>query len=429
MNFTCLLLRGPISVVSMLIVQKYGGTSVGNIGRIQAVAKRVIESKKQGHDVVVVVSAMSGETNRLVSLAQQITDNPSNREMDLLLSTGEQVTISLLGLALQQLGQSSRSYLGSQVKILTDDAHTKARIRTIDVQKIQDDIKEGHVVVVAGFQGVTDAGDITTLGRGGSDTTAVAIAAAAKADICEIYTDVDGVYTADPRICPNARKLKKVYHEEMLELASLGTKVLQIRSVEMAANHNVRLVVRSSFNNNPGTELVQEGEVMEDIVVSGIALDESEAKVAIRNVPDQPGISMKIFGAIAEANINVDMIIQNTSQKGLADLSFTVPKSELQRSQEIIESLKDTLNYSQIDTETAVAKVSIVGVGMRSHAGVAAKAFQILAQNKINIDMISTSEIKISVVVAEKDGKKAVQLLHDGFELGEDSIQEERYGS
>ncbi len=400
-----------------LIVQKYGGTSVGDVERIKNVAKRIIETKKNGNDVVVVVSAMSGETNRLVGLSRQVTSSPSGPELDLLLSTGEQVTISLLGLAIQEMGFPSKSFLGSQVKILTDTVHTKARIRNIDASKIQSELELGSVVIIAGFQGVTEEGHITTLGRGGSDTTAVAIAAAIKADLCEIYSDVDGVYTADPNICSKARKLSNISHEEMLELASLGSKVLQIRSVEIAANHNVNLVVRSSFNNNEGTLLTEEEPDMEKIVVSGVALDMSEAKVAIRDVPDQPGVSMQVFGAIAESGINVDMIIQNTGVDGKADLSFTVPTDDLEKSNQIITSLKKKLNFTEIESDTGIAKVSIVGVGMRSHAGVAARAFAILADNNINIDMISTSEIKISIIVKKDDGKKAMQLLHDGFEL------------
>ncbi len=400
-----------------LIVQKFGGTSVGSVERIRAVAERVIRSQKAGNQVVVVVSAMSGETNRLIDLAQHISEDPAGPEMDLLLATGEQVTIALLGLALQDLGQACVSYTGHQVKILTDNKYNKARIQSIDATKIHNDLKIGRVVVIAGFQGVTEDGRITTLGRGGSDTTAVAIAGALKADLCEIYTDVDGVYTADPRVCPNARKLKKISHDEMLELASLGSKVLQIRSVELAANHHVNLVVRSSFNENEGTLLTKEEAHMEKIVVSGVALDENDAKLAIRDVPDQPGISMQVFGAIADANINVDMIIQNTGADGKADLSFTVPKGELAKATKIIESLKDKLKFSAIETDENIAKVSIVGIGMRSHAGVAAKAFAILAQNNINIDMISTSEIKISVVVDKEHGKDAMRVLHDGFEL------------
>lgn len=399
-------------------MQKYGGTSVANTERILAVARRVIETKKQGHDVVVVVSAMAGETNRLIDLAKQLTPTPSAREMDQLVATGEQVTIALMSLALQSLGQPARSFLGAQVKILTDNVHTKARIQSIDADTIFSSLKNGEVVVVAGFQGVTPDGSITTLGRGGSDTTAVAIAAAIKADLCEIYTDVDGVYTMDPRICPKAKKLHRISYEEMLELASLGAKVLQIRSVEFAAKYRVNLVVRSSFNHNEGTLVTHEESNMENIVVSGIALDESEAKLAIRDVPDQPGISKQVFGAIAEANINVDMIIQNTGSDGLADLSFTVPAVDLATSKKIVTALKDRLKFSRIDADPNIAKVSIVGVGMRSHAGVAAKAFALLAENQINIDMISTSEIKISLVVKKEHGKLAARVLHDGFSLG-----------
>lgn len=402
----------------MLIVQKYGGTSVGDPERIMNVARRVLRTKQAGHDVVVILSAMAGETNRLVALAKQMTPEPSGREMDQLLATGEQVTVALLSLALQQLGQASRSYLGSQVKIITDNSHTKARIQSIDASNIFKAIKDGEVVVIAGFQGITEEGNITTLGRGGSDTTAVAIAAAMKADLCEIYTDVDGVYTADPRIAPSARKLARVSYEEMLELASLGAKVLQIRSVEFAAKYKVNLVVRSSFNDEEGTLVTDEDKTMEHIIVSGVAVDESEAKLSIRDLPDKPGISMQIFGPIAEAGVNVDMIIQNTGADGFADLSFTVPSEDLAKSENIISSLKGLLGFSRIDTDRAVAKVSIVGIGMRSHAGVAAKAFKLLADNNINIDMISTSEIKISVIVKKDKGKLAVKVLHDGFGLG-----------
>lgn len=400
-----------------LIVQKYGGTSVGDTNRIKKVAERVLKRKQEGHNIVVVVSAMAGETNRLTALAKAVHNDPAGREMDLLLSTGEQVTLSLLGLALQELGQPSDSFLGSQVKILTDNSHMKARIRRIDAENIFTALEQNKIVVIAGFQGISEEGHITTLGRGGSDTTAVAIAAAIKADLCEIYTDVNGVYTTDPRLCPQARKLDRISYEEMLELSSLGAKVLQIRSVEFAAKYKVNLVVRSSFNDEEGTLVTDEETPMEEIVVSGIALDESEAKIAIRDVPDVPGISSQIFGPIAQANINVDMIIQNTGTDNLADLSFTVPKDDLKRSESIIHALKNKLKFTRIDTDQNIAKVSIVGIGMRSHAGVAAKAFTLLAQNKINIDMISTSEIKISIVVDKEDGKKAVQILHDGFQL------------
>lgn len=404
-----------------LIVQKYGGTSVGSPERIRHVAERLLKTKNAGHRVVVVVSAMAGETNRLVDLAKAVHSDPGGKEMDLLLATGEQVTIALLGLALENLGHPSEEFLGSQVKILTDNAHTKARIRRIDADNIFTALENDKIVVIAGFQGISEEGHITTLGRGGSDTTAVAIAAAIKADLCEIYTDVDGVYTTDPRICQNAKKLEKISYEEMLEMASLGAKVLQIRSVEFAAKYKVNLVVRSSFNDEEGTLVTDEEKNMEDIVVSGVTLDESEAKVAIRNVPDVPGISMQVFGPIAESNINVDMIIQNTGDDGRADLSFTVPKQDLKKSENIICSLQESLKFSRIDTDQNIAKVSIVGLGMRSHAGVAAKAFKLMADNGINIDMISTSEIKISVVVDQSDGKKAVQVLHDGFGLGKTS--------
>lgn len=402
----------------MLIVQKYGGTSVGDPERILNVAKRVLRMREQGHDVVVVVSAMAGETNRLVALAKQMCPDPSGREMDQLLATGEQVTVALLSLAFQRLGQPSRSFLGSQVKILTDSVHTKARIQRIDADNIFKALKLGEIVVIAGFQGVTEEGNITTLGRGGSDTTAVAIAAAMKADLCEIYTDVDGVYTTDPRICPNARKLARISYEEMLELSSLGAKVLQIRSVEFAAKYKVNLVVRSSFNDEDGTLVTDEDAGMEHILVSGVALDESEAKIAIRDLPDKPGVSKQVFGPIAEAGVNVDMIIQNTGTDGLADLSFTVPSDDIDKAQKIILDLQDKLGFSRIDCAKDISKVSIVGIGMRSHAGVAAKAFKILADNGVNIEMISTSEIKISVVVKKTHGKLAVKVLHDGFGLG-----------
>lgn len=401
-----------------LIIQKFGGTSMADADRIRNVAERVIETRRQGHDVVVVVSAMAGETDRLLKLARQVCQSPSGREVDQILATGEQVSIALLSLALQDLGQPSRSFLGSQVKILTDDAHTKARIQRIDAENILKALKNGEVVVVAGFQGISEQGNITTLGRGGSDTTAVAIAAAMKADLCEIYTDVDGVYTTDPRICPNARKLNQISYEEMLELASLGAKVLQIRSVEFAAKYKVKLVVRSSFNHDEGTLVVDEEESMEDIIVAGVALDESEAKIAIRNLPDRPGISKQIFTPIAEANVNVDMILQNTGADDLTDLSFTVPLDDFLKAEAIILGLKPQLGFSNIDADKNIAKVSIVGIGMRSHAGVAAKAFRLLADNNINIEMISTSEIKMSVIVKKDMGKLAVKALHDGFGLG-----------
>lgn len=401
-----------------LIVQKYGGTSVQDVERIRNVARRVIETKKQGHDVVVVVSAMAGETNRLVALANAIHSDPIGREYDQLISTGEQVTIALLALALRDMGQPARSFLGSQVKILTDSAFSKARIQKIDAAVLRKSLDAGEVVVVAGFQGMDEEGNITTLGRGGSDTTGVALAAALKADLCEIYTDVDGVYTTDPRICPDAKKLPRVSYNEMLEMASQGAKVLQIRSVEFAAKYGVNLVVRSSFNYNEGTLVAKEEKRMEDVVVSGITLDENEAKIALRRLPDQPGVAMQVFTPIADSGINVDMIVQNISDDGFTDLTFTLPKSDLKQARKIIDSIADTIQAKRVDADEDIAKVSVIGVGMRSHAGVAAKVFRSLSEKKINIQMISTSEIRISVVVSKKQGKEAVKILHDAFELG-----------
>ncbi|MBX7148427.1 aspartate kinase [bacterium] len=400
-----------------LIVQKYGGTSVQDADRIKNVAKRAIEAKKAGHDVVVVVSAMAGETNRLLALAKSITTEPDERELDQLVSTGEQVTIALLALALQEMGQPARSFLGTQVKIITDSAYSKARIQRIDADIIFSALKEGKIVVVAGFQGMDEGGNITTLGRGGSDTTAVALAAALKADLCEIYTDVDGVYTTDPRICPNAQKLPKVTYDEMLEMASSGAKVLQVRSVEFAAKYKVPLVVKSSFNNNEGTLITTE-ESMEDVVVSGITIDESEAKLALRGLPDKPGVASHVFGPIAKANINVDMIVQNISAEGLTDLTFTVPGGDLPKAKKVIDQIIGEVGFKKVEADQDVAKVSVIGVGMRSHAGVAAKVFEVLSGAGINIEMISTSEIRISVVVKKSQGKDAVKKLHDAFGLG-----------
>ncbi len=401
-----------------LVIQKYGGTSVQDIERIRNVARRVIETKKQGHDVVVVVSAMAGETNRLIDLAKNICQEPDTREYDQLVATGEQVTIALLALAIQNLGQPARSFLGYQVKIETDSVFSKARIKSIDAKVIFESLKKGMVVVVAGFQGMDAEGNITTLGRGGSDTTGVALAAALKADLCEIYTDVDGVYTTDPRICPDAQKLQKISYEEMLELSSLGAKVLQIRSVEFAAKYGVNLVVRSSFNYNEGTLVCKEDQSMEDIVVSGIALDKNEAKISLRRVPDKPGVATKVFGPIAKADINVDMIVQNISDDGFTDMTFTVPKTDLAAARKIIEKVGHDVGCKRVDADEDIAKVSVVGLGMRSHAGVASKIFETLAENKINIEMISTSEIKVSVVVKKNDGEKAVKMLHAAFGLG-----------
>ena len=401
-----------------LIVQKYGGTSVGSIERIRNVAERVAKFKALGHQVVVVVSAMSGETNRLIALAKKIQKEPDPRELDVLVSTGEQVTIALLAMALKDLGLKARSYTGSQVRILTDDAHTKARILSIDEENIRRDLERGHVVVVAGFQGVDAAGNITTLGRGGSDTTGVALAAALKADECQIYTDVDGVYTTDPRIVPEARRLKTITFEEMLEMASLGSKVLQIRSVEFAGKYKVRLRVLSSFEDEgEGTLITFEEDSMEQPVISGIAFNRDEAKLTIVGVPDKPGIAAHILGPIAEANIDVDMIVQNVGVDGTTDFSFTVHRNELKKAMEVLSTVKTAIGARDVLGDDKIAKVSIVGVGMRTHAGIASKMFKALADENINIQMISTSEIKISVVVDDKYMELAVRALHQAFGL------------
>jgi aspartate kinase len=400
-----------------LIVQKFGGTSVGNIERIKKVADRIIETKKQGHDVIVVVSAMSGETDKLLNMAYQITDTPDGRELDMLLATGEQVSIALLAMALQAKGQDARSFTGQQVRIITDSAHTKARIREIDSERIFRELNQGKVVVVAGFQGIDENGEITTLGRGGSDTTGVAIAAAIGADICEIYTDVDGVYTTDPHIVPEARKLSRISYDEMLEMASLGAKVLQIRSVAFAKKYNVPIHVRSSFKKEEGTLVIREDSSMEDIVVTGIAHTKNEVKITIKGIPDRPGIAAKLFEAIARDNINVDMIIQNTSDNGLADISFTISKEDGKKALKLTEEIGKELGATKVLFDPNIAKVSAIGVGMRNHVGVAAKVFQALAKEGINILMISTSEIRISCVVEAKYGEQAVRALHDAFDL------------
>ena len=398
-----------------LIVQKYGGTSVGTTERIAAVAEKIIATRFQGHDVVVVVSAMSGETNRLVELAKSFGDPPYAREFDVLLATGEQVTISLLSMALQARGCPARSYTGAQVHILTDSAHNKARIIEIDDQRIHADLKLGKVVVVAGFQGVDKEGNITTLGRGGSDTTAVALAAALKADECQIYTDVDGVYTTDPRVVPNARRLEKICFEEMLEMASLGSKVLQIRAVEFASKFHVTLRVLSSFKEGEGTLIAPEDKMMEKAVISGIAFNRDESKITLLGVPDQPGIASKILGHIADANIEVDMIIQNIGADGTTDFTFTVHQNDYKKALDILHH--SDLAPREIQGDNHIAKISIVGVGMRSHAGIASTMFKALADEGINIQMISTSEIKISVVVHEKYLELGVRALHTAFNL------------
>ncbi len=400
-----------------LIVQKYGGTSVGTVDRIKEVAKKIIKHKKLGEDLIIVVSAMSGETNRLVGLANELNDSPQGRELDVLLSTGEQVTIALLCMALQQQGVDATSYTGSQVRILTDDTHNKARIMDIDDKKIRSDIAKGKIVVVAGFQGCDELGNITTLGRGGSDTTAVALAAALKADECQIYTDVDGVYTTDPRVVSEARRLDSITFEEMLEMASLGAKVLQIRSVEFASKYNVPLRVLSSFKEGGGTLIAAEDPNMEQAVISGIAFNRDEAKLTVLGVPDHPGIASQILGPIAQKNIEVDMIIQNTGHDSTTDFTFTVHRNDYKTAQSILEQTAEKLGARQVIGDEKIAKISVVGVGMRSHAGIASTMFNSLAEENINISMISTSEIKISVVVDEKYLELGVRALHKAFEL------------
>lgn len=401
-----------------LYVQKFGGTSVGSVERIEAVADKIIAYRQQGHDVVVVVSAMSGETNRLIALAQTIDPEPSPRELDVLISTGEQVTIALLSIALHKKGCDARSYTGAQVKILTDNVHSKARIQSIDEKQIRGDLDKGRVVVVAGFQGVDEEGNITTLGRGGSDTSAVALAAALKADECQIYTDVDGVYTTDPRVVKNATRLDRITFEEMLEMASLGSKVLQIRSVEFAGKYKVPLRVLSSFVDGPGTLITLEEDIrMEQPVVSGIAFNRDEAKLTVLGVADVPGIASKILGPISEANIEVDMIIQNVARDNTADFTFTVHRNDYSKAKQVLQAQLTQLGAHEVVGNNTIAKVSIVGVGMRSHAGVAAQMFKTLAEENINVQMISTSEIKISVVIDEKYLELAVRSLHKSFEL------------
>ena len=403
----------------MLVVQKYGGTSVGSTERIEAVARRVAKTRAAGHKVVCVVSAMSGETDRLLELGKSLANTPTSREMDVLVSSGEQVSAALLSIALNQLGVPAQSMMGHQVRIQTDSVHTKARIDRIDASRINKMLSEDHVVVVAGFQGIDSEGNITTLGRGGSDTSAVAIAAAIKASVCEIYTDVDGVYTADPNVCPSARKVSRISYEEMLELASLGAKVLQIRSVELAMKYGVPIHVRSSFSNVEGTMVSGEDESLEATVVAGVTSDRKAAKITIRNVPDQPGIVASMFEPLAETNISVDMIIQNVSRAGTTDLTFTVSRDDAQRAEKVMQALADKVGGGDVSVASDVVKVSIVGLGMRSHAGVAAKMFRLLADEGINIEAISTSEIKTSCLIHEKYGELAVRVLHDGFGLGE----------
>ncbi|MFT3835607.1 MAG: aspartate kinase [Myxococcaceae bacterium] len=400
-----------------LIVQKYGGTSVGDTERIKNVAARALKAQKAGNDVVVVVSAMSGETNRLLKLVSQISERPSEREQDQIVATGEQVSIGLVAIAIHEQKGQATSFLGSQCRIVTDSTFSKARIKSIDADAIFSVLKKGHIAVIAGFQGVDEKGNVTTLGRGGSDTTAVAIAAALKADACEIYTDVDGVYTTDPNICPAAKKLDKISYEEMLELASLGAKVLQIRSVEFAMKYKVPLWVKTSFGNDPGTLIGEEDASMEDVLVAGVAHDKNEAKITIHDVPDSPGVAAKIFGALDEKAIVVDLIVQNASVKAKTDLTFTVTKADLAKARDVVTKVAKAIKAGKVETDEKIAKVSIVGVGMRNHSGVAAKMFSVLAKEGINVQMISTSEIRVSCVVEEKYTELAVRALHTAFGL------------
>jgi aspartate kinase len=408
-----------------LLVQKFGGTSVGDTDRIGQVADKVARFRTEGHDLVVVVSAMSGETNRLIELAHEVQERPVLRELDVLLSTGEQVTTALLAMALNARGVKAKSYTGAQVRILTDDAHTKARIRDIDDERLRKDMNDGYVIVVAGFQGVDENGNITTLGRGGSDTTAVALAAALKADECQIYTDVDGVYTTDPRVVDGARRLSRITFEEMLEMASMGSKVLQIRSVEFAGKYNVPLRVLHSFKEGPGTLITMEDETnMEMPTIAGIAFNRDEAKLTIEGVPDMPGMAYRILGPIGEANIEVDVIVQNISHDKTADFTFTVGRNDLLRAEEVLQRVAKEINAEKVTSDSKIAKVSVVGVGMRSHAGVASQMFAALAEVGINILMITTSEIKISVIIEEKFLELAVRALHSSFGLDKEPKDE-----
>jgi aspartate kinase len=406
-----------------LIVQKYGGTSVGNPEKIKAVAERVLGYSRQGHEMVVVLSAMSGETDRLITLANSVQDQPDTREMDVLLSTGEQVTISLFTMAVKAAGYDAISFLGGQVKIHTSSIHTKARIQAVDTDKVKGQLAQGKIVVVAGFQGVDENGDITTLGRGGSDTTAVALAAALKADQCEIFTDVEGVYTTDPNICPAARKIERISYDEMLELASLGAKVLDIRSVGLAKRYKVPLHVRSTFVETEGTWVIEEDKAMESMLVSGVTYNKNEARLTISRVPDKPGIASKIFLPISDSGIVVDMIIQNTRAGDLTDMTFTVPRTDYKKALGILQDVAADIGAEEVSSADNIAKVSIVGVGMRNHSGIASTMFHVLANEGINIMMISTSEIKVSCVIEEKYTELAVRALHDAFALDKEDIQ------
>jgi aspartate kinase len=408
-----------------LIVQKYGGTSVGDLARIRNVAQRVAKARREGNDVVVVVSAMAGETDRLIRLAQQASEVPDLREYDSLISTGEQVSAALLAITLQSMGFPARSFLGPQIRILTDSAFSVARIQKVETARLRRELKAGRIPIVTGFQGVDAEGNITTLGRGGSDTTGVAVAAALKADVCEIYTDVDGVYTTDPNICPDARKISRISYDEMMEMASLGAKVLQIRSVEFAKKYNVPIHVRSSFNDKSGTWVVKEDEKMEKVLVSGVTLSKNEARVTISRVPDRPGVASKIFTPISDAHIVVDMIIQNTSSDGYTDMTFTIPKGDLKRALKLVKKTAEEIKAQSVMADENIVKVSIIGAGMVSHAGVASKMFGALAKENINIMMISTSEIKISCVVEAKYGELATRVLHQAFGLEKGDLKKD----
>ena len=408
-----------------LIVQKYGGTSVGDLSRIRNVARRVAKTRQEGNDVVVVVSAMSGETDRLIQLAYQASDNPDLREYDALISTGEQVSMALLAITLNAMGVPSKSFLAPQIRIITDNAFAKARIQRVEIKRLRKELKAGIIPIVAGFQGMDKNGNITTLGRGGSDTTGVALAAALKADVCEIYTDVEGVYTTDPSICQEARKLSRITYDEMMEMASLGAKVLQIRSVEFAKKYNVPLHVRSSFSEKNGTFVIKEDEKMERVLVSGVTYNKNEARITVVRVPDKPGIASRIFTPISDANIVVDMIIQNNSADGYTDLTFTVPKVDFKKALKLVKKAAEEIKAQEVLTDENIAKVSIVGAGMVSHAGVASKMFTALANENINILMISTSEIKISCVVDAKYGELAARVLHQAFGLDKGELRKE----
>jgi aspartate kinase len=411
----------------MIVVQKYGGTSVGDVERMQRVAQRIVETRRAGNQVLAVVSAMGRTTDELVDMAARINSRPPQRELDILLTSGERISMSLLAMAIEALGVSARSFTGSQAGIITDTVHGKARILAVTPERVREALDAGHVVIVAGFQGVSrDTRDITTLGRGGSDTTAVAMAAALDADVCEIYTDVDGVYTADPRIVPDARKLHSLSYEEMLELAAQGAKVLQVRSVEFGRNHGVRIHVRSSFNGNEGTWIVPQEDMVEDAIISGVAHDTSEAKVTVVGVPDRPGVAAGMFTALAEANVNVDMIVQNISSDGRTDISFTLPRGEIDEATELLEGRLSDIGAERLIVNRSVAKVSLIGAGMKTHPGVAARMFEALSRAGVNIQMISTSTIRVSVIIDDTHVDDAVRAVHGEFGLGADAILEEQ---